>query len=51
MVRRDEATIAGRVEQHPIASIEFAQLPTSAEELERALAQLIEVTRQFPVRP
>ena len=50
-VRLNEATIAGRVERHPIASVEFSELPTSAEELERALAQLAEVTSAFPVRP
>lgn len=51
MVRLNEAMISGRVELHSIASVEFHETPTSAEELERALAELTEVTSAFPFRP
>lgn len=50
MVRLDEATISGRVEQHSIASVAFGETATSAHELERALAELGEITAAFPVR-
>lgn len=50
MVRLDEATISGRVEQHSIASVTFGETPTTAHELERALAQLGQITAAFPVR-
>ena len=50
MVRLREATLSGRVDQHSVASVEFAETPTTAQELERALLELTQVTREFSFR-
>ena len=50
MVRLGEATISGRIDQHSVASVAFAETLTTAQELERALLELTQVTREFPFR-
>ena len=50
MVRLDDATISGRIEKHSVAAVEFAETVTTAQELEGALSELAEVTREFPFR-